>query len=119
MAGYPSLLISPPLQIDEGFEVFDQTNEKLNEAKNENQKEKFQEELKKEVKRLQRLRVQVKAWQNEPIIKVVSIWLSLAVSCPAHITPLPLQEKDKKDKLARYRRSVEERMVSEAVIASY
>lgn len=47
--------------------------DKMSEANSDNQREKFQDDLKKEIKKLQRLRDQIKAWQNSPDIKVFFI----------------------------------------------
>lgn len=43
---------------------------KMSEANSDNQREKFQDDLKKEIKKLQRLRDQIKGWQNSTDIKV-------------------------------------------------
>lgn len=43
---------------------------KMAEANSDNQREKFQDDLKKEIKKLQRLRDQIKGWQNSSEIKV-------------------------------------------------
>ena len=43
---------------------------KMNEANSDNQRDKLQDDLKKEIKKLQRLREQVKGWQNSSDIKV-------------------------------------------------
>lgn len=56
--------------MEEGFEIFDDIMTKMNEANSENQREKFQDDLKKEIKKLQRLRDQIKGWQNSSDIKV-------------------------------------------------
>lgn len=58
-----------PLQIDEGVELFEETMAKMQEANSDNQREKFQDDLKKEIKKLQRLRDQIKGWQNSSDIK--------------------------------------------------
>src|ERR1700733_7872399 len=42
---------------------------KMQEANSDNQREKFQDDLKKEIKKLQRLRDQIKGWQNSSDIK--------------------------------------------------
>lgn len=44
---------------------------KMSEANSDNQREKFQDDLKKEIKKLQRLRDQIKGWQNSSEIKVI------------------------------------------------
>lgn len=44
---------------------------KMAEANSDNQREKFQDDLKKEIKKLQRLRDQIKGWQNSSEIKVI------------------------------------------------
>lgn len=64
--------LPPCFQIDEGLEVFEETMSKMNEANSENQRDKLQDDLKKEIKKLQRLREQVKGWQNSSDIKVRS-----------------------------------------------
>ncbi|VDP02134.1 unnamed protein product [Soboliphyme baturini] len=51
-------------KVQEGVELFDEIWEKVHEAINLNQKEKFESDLKKEIKKLQRLRDQIKGWQN-------------------------------------------------------
>jgi len=58
------------IQVDEGFEIFDEIMSKVSEANSDNQREKFQDDLKKEIKKLQRLRDQIKGWQNASEIKV-------------------------------------------------
>ncbi|EPB79636.1 Not1 domain, CCR4-Not complex component [Ancylostoma ceylanicum] len=58
---------------------------KMQEANSDNQREKYQDDLKKEIKKLQRLRDQVKGWQNCSEIK-------------------------DKDKLTHYRKIIEQRM---------
>lgn len=74
-------------KIEEGVEVFQETMAKMLEANSENQREKFQlqDDLKKEIKKLQRLRDQIKGWQNSSDIK-------------------------DKDKLTYYRKLIEQRM---------
>lgn len=72
-------------QIDEGVELFEETMAKMQEANSENQREKFQDDLKKEIKKLQRLRDQIKGWQNSSDIK-------------------------DKEKLTHYRKVIEQRM---------
>jgi len=57
-------------KIEEGFEIFDDIMAKMTEANSDNQREKFQDDLKKEIKKLQRLRDQIKGWQNSSEIKV-------------------------------------------------
>uniref|UniRef100_A0A914WTQ6 CCR4-NOT transcription complex subunit 3 n=1 Tax=Plectus sambesii TaxID=2011161 RepID=A0A914WTQ6_9BILA len=56
-------------KIDEGVELFEETMAKMQEANSDNQREKFQDDLKKEIKKLQRLRDQIKGWQNSSDIK--------------------------------------------------
>lgn len=58
------------VQIDEGVEIFQEIMDKMAEANSDNQREKFQDDLKKEIKKLQRLRDQIKGWQNSSEIKV-------------------------------------------------
>ncbi|CAJ0599255.1 unnamed protein product [Cylicocyclus nassatus] len=72
-------------KIDEGVELFEETMMKMQEANSDNQREKYQDDLKKEIKKLQRLRDQVKGWQNCSEIK-------------------------DKDKLTYYRKVIEQRM---------
>uniref|UniRef100_A0A0N5B099 Not3 domain-containing protein n=1 Tax=Syphacia muris TaxID=451379 RepID=A0A0N5B099_9BILA len=72
-------------KIEEGVELFEETMAKMQEANSENQREKFQDDLKKEIKKLQRLRDQIKGWQNSSDIK-------------------------DKDKLTHYRKVIEQRM---------
>ncbi|VDN50410.1 unnamed protein product [Dracunculus medinensis] len=72
-------------KIDEGVELFEETMSKMQEANSENQREKFQDDLKKEIKKLQRLRDQIKGWQNSSEIK-------------------------DKEKLTHYRKVIEQRM---------
>ncbi|VDO78679.1 unnamed protein product [Heligmosomoides polygyrus] len=72
-------------KIDEGVELFEETMVKMQEANSDNQREKYQDDLKKEIKKLQRLRDQVKGWQNCSEIK-------------------------DKDKLTHYRKIIEQRM---------
>ncbi|EYC20836.1 hypothetical protein Y032_0021g454 [Ancylostoma ceylanicum] len=72
-------------KIDEGVELFEETMKKMQEANSDNQREKYQDDLKKEIKKLQRLRDQVKGWQNCSEIK-------------------------DKDKLTHYRKIIEQRM---------
>ncbi|KAK6740443.1 hypothetical protein RB195_008733 [Necator americanus] len=72
-------------KIDEGVELFEETMMKMQEANSDNQREKYQDDLKKEIKKLQRLRDQVKGWQNCSEIK-------------------------DKDKLTHYRKLIEQRM---------
>ncbi|VDO39062.1 unnamed protein product [Haemonchus placei] len=72
-------------KIDEGVELFEETMVKMHEANSDNQREKYQDDLKKEIKKLQRLRDQVKGWQNCSEIK-------------------------DKDKLTHYRKVIEQRM---------
>ncbi|KAI1721082.1 NOT2 / NOT3 / NOT5 family domain-containing protein [Ditylenchus destructor] len=72
-------------KIDEGFEIFDEIMAKMAEANSDNQREKFQDDLKKEIKKLQRLRDQIKGWQNSSDIK-------------------------DKDNLSKFRKKIEERM---------
>ncbi|CAB60507.2 Not3 domain-containing protein [Caenorhabditis elegans] len=72
-------------KIDEGVELFEETMEKMHEANSDNQRDKYQDDLKKEIKKLQRLRDQVKNWQNASEIK-------------------------DKDKLNSYRKLIEQRM---------
>lgn len=55
--------------MDEGFETFDEIMSKMSEANSDNQREKFQDDSKKEIKKLQRLRDQIKGWQNSSEIK--------------------------------------------------
>ncbi|CAD6188526.1 unnamed protein product [Caenorhabditis auriculariae] len=56
-------------KIDEGVELFEDTMQKMQEANSDNQRDKYQDDLKKEIKKLQRLRDQVKGWQNSSDIK--------------------------------------------------
>ncbi|KAI6176878.1 hypothetical protein M3Y97_00846500 [Aphelenchoides bicaudatus] len=56
-------------KIDEGVEIFEEIMLKITDANSENQREKLQDDLKKEIKKLQRLREQVKGWQNSSEIK--------------------------------------------------
>ncbi|VDD90697.1 unnamed protein product [Enterobius vermicularis] len=72
-------------KVEEGVELFEEIRFKMQEANSENQREKFQEDLKKEIKKLQRLRDQIKGWQNSSDIK-------------------------DKDKLTSYRKVIEQRM---------
>lgn len=72
-------------KIEEGFEIFDDIMAKMAEANSENQREKFQDDLKKEIKKLQRLRDQIKGWQNSSEIK-------------------------DKDSLSKFRKLIEQRM---------
>uniref|UniRef100_A0A8R1I7K5 Not3 domain-containing protein n=1 Tax=Caenorhabditis japonica TaxID=281687 RepID=A0A8R1I7K5_CAEJA len=72
-------------KIDEGVELFEETMEKMHEANSDNQRDKYQDDLKKEIKKLQRLRDQVKNWQNASEIK-------------------------DKEKLNAYRKTIEQRM---------
>nr|CAD2202703.1 unnamed protein product [Meloidogyne enterolobii] len=72
-------------KIEEGFEIFDDIMAKMTEANSENQREKFQDDLKKEIKKLQRLRDQIKGWQNSSEIK-------------------------DKDSLSKFRKLIEQRM---------
>ncbi|TKR66905.1 hypothetical protein L596_023132 [Steinernema carpocapsae] len=72
-------------KIDEGVEVFEEIMLKMHEANSDNQREKCQDDLKKEIKKLQRLRDQIKGWQNSSDIK-------------------------DKDKLIQYRKIIEHRM---------
>lgn len=48
----------------------------MHEANSDNQREKFQDDLKKEIKKLQRLRDQIKGWQNSSDIKVKRLLFS-------------------------------------------
>lgn len=72
-------------KIDEGVELFEETMGKMSESNSDNQREKLQDDLKKEIKKLQRLRDQVKNWQNSSEIK-------------------------DKDKLTSYRKLIESKM---------
>ncbi|KAK0418956.1 hypothetical protein QR680_013871 [Steinernema hermaphroditum] len=72
-------------KIDEGVEEFEAIMQKMHEANSDNQREKCQDDLKKEIKKLQRLRDQIKGWQNSSEIK-------------------------DKDKLIQYRKIIEHRM---------
>ncbi|VDM97423.1 unnamed protein product [Thelazia callipaeda] len=72
-------------KVEEGVELFEETMAKMQEANSDNQREKFQDDLKKEIKKLQRLRDQIKGWQNSSDIK-------------------------DKDKLISYRKLIEQRM---------
>uniref|UniRef100_F1KUZ1 CCR4-NOT transcription complex subunit 3 n=1 Tax=Ascaris suum TaxID=6253 RepID=F1KUZ1_ASCSU len=72
-------------KIEEGVELFEETMSKMQEANSDNQREKFQDDLKKEIKKLQRLRDQIKGWQNSSDIK-------------------------DKDRLTYYRKLIEQRM---------
>uniref|UniRef100_A0A1I8ENS2 Not1 domain-containing protein n=1 Tax=Wuchereria bancrofti TaxID=6293 RepID=A0A1I8ENS2_WUCBA len=72
-------------KVEEGVELFEETMAKMQEANSDNQREKFQDDLKKEIKKLQRLRDQIKGWQNSSDIK-------------------------DKDKLTSYRKLIEQRM---------
>ncbi|KAI6240167.1 Not1 domain, CCR4-Not complex component [Aphelenchoides fujianensis] len=72
-------------KIDEGVEIFEETMGKMGEANSDNQRDKLQDDLKKEIKKLQRLREQVKGWQNSSEIK-------------------------DKEKLNQYRKLIEQRM---------
>ncbi|CDW58492.1 CCR4-NOT transcription complex, subunit 3, partial [Trichuris trichiura] len=56
-------------KVQEGVEYFDEIWAKVHEAANVNQKEKFEGDLKKEIKKLQRLRDQIKNWQNSNDVK--------------------------------------------------
>lgn len=51
-------------KVSEGLEIFHETLEKLETASSPAQKEKVEVELKKEIKKLQRLRDQIKTWQQ-------------------------------------------------------
>lgn len=53
----------------EGLEIFHETLDKLNSINTPNQKEKVETDLKKEIKKLQRLRDQIKGWQQLSEIK--------------------------------------------------
>jgi len=55
--------------VQEGLEIFHETLEKLNTCATPNQKEKVETDLKKEIKKLQRLRDQIKGWQQLSEIK--------------------------------------------------
>jgi CCR4-NOT transcription complex subunit 3 len=57
------------LQVDEGVELFEEIMAKMSEANSDNQRDKLQDDLKKEIKKLQRLRDQIKGWQNSNEIK--------------------------------------------------
>ncbi|CAB3402619.1 unnamed protein product [Caenorhabditis bovis] len=72
-------------KIDEGVELFEEIMNKMQEANSDNQRDKYQDDLKKEIKKLQRLRDQVKNWQNSSEIK-------------------------DKEKLISYRKLIEQRM---------
>ena len=56
-------------KVDEGVELFDEIMKKMAEASSDNQRDKLQDDLKKEIKKLQRLRDQIKGWQNSNEIK--------------------------------------------------
>lgn len=51
-------------KVDEGCDEFVAIQKKMAEASSDNQRDKLQDELKKEIKKLQRLRDQIKGWQN-------------------------------------------------------
>ncbi|CAD5221885.1 unnamed protein product [Bursaphelenchus xylophilus] len=72
-------------KVDEGVELFQEIMDKMSEANSDNQREKLQDDLKKEIKKLQRLRDQIKGWQNSSDIK-------------------------DKDKLLHYRKVIENKM---------
>lgn len=71
------LLPSPsPAEIDrtlkkvaEGVELFEGTYEKMQTSTNQTQKEKMEQDLKTQIKKLQRLRDQIKTWQQSNEIK--------------------------------------------------
>lgn len=56
-------------KVTEGLEIFHETLDKLNTTSTPNQKEKVETDLKKEIKKLQRLRDQIKGWQQLSEIK--------------------------------------------------
>lgn len=56
-------------KVDEGVDVFEQIWDKVYSAATTAQKEKYEGDLKKEIKKLQRLRDQIKTWQNDSSIK--------------------------------------------------
>ncbi|CAD5215916.1 unnamed protein product [Bursaphelenchus okinawaensis] len=56
-------------KVDEGVDLFQDIMDKMAEANSDNQREKLQDDLKKEIKKLQRLRDQIKGWQNSSDIK--------------------------------------------------
>lgn len=72
-------------KVQDGLEDFDNLWERVENSTSQNQRDKFTEELKKELNKLQRLRNSIKNWQSESDVK-------------------------DKDKLAEYRRKIEENM---------
>lgn len=56
-------------KVDEGVVIFEQIWDKVYSATTTAQKEKYEGDLKKEIKKLQRLRDQIKTWQNDSSIK--------------------------------------------------
>lgn len=56
-------------KVDEGVELFEEIMVKMGEASSDNQRDKLQDDLKKEIKKLQRLRDNIKGWQNSNEIK--------------------------------------------------
>ena len=56
-------------KVDEGCDEFAAIQLKMAEASTDNQRDKLQDDLKKEIKKLQRLRDQIKGWQNSNDIK--------------------------------------------------
>eukprot|EP00871_Galdieria_phlegrea_P004440 jgi/Galph1/4998/GphlegSOOS_G3655.1 len=56
-------------RVEEGAEVFEEIWLKVHDAPSSTQKEKHENDLKREIKKLQRLRDQLKVWQNDPSIK--------------------------------------------------
>uniref|UniRef100_A0A8R1TYX1 Not3 domain-containing protein n=1 Tax=Onchocerca volvulus TaxID=6282 RepID=A0A8R1TYX1_ONCVO len=71
------ILFKMLLQVEEGVELFEETMAKMHEANSDNQREKFQRKIlqddfkKEEIKKLQRLRDQIKGWQNSSDIKII------------------------------------------------
>ena len=47
---------------------------KMHDANSDNQRDKYQDDLKKEIKKLQRLRDQLKGWQNNSDVKASSFY---------------------------------------------
>jgi CCR4-NOT transcription complex subunit 3 len=56
-------------KVEEGVDLFEEIMSKMGEASSDNQRDKLQDDLKKEIKKLQRLRDQIKGWQNSNEIK--------------------------------------------------
>lgn len=85
-------------KVQDGVDEFNEVWDKLQAAANQNQKEKKEEELKKVIKKLQRLRDQIKAWQQSKVVKDESVLLEYRQLIERQMERFKVVERETKTK---------------------